>query len=157
MKANLLSALFVTAALLSCFQAFSQGSVDSKICYCWDNALPADFMSGTKAVYGRIGVMVSNGTVVTPAASQPVVFTIPFLKAGSGCYSRYSIYVTDSLNRKVHEQTIAQNKLVYAFQGCNKKYLVTLMAFSKSSSGSAGNCTARLNFTVNTKCLNSGN
>ena len=156
MKNLIFKALLIIVTWAYCTPAFSQGSTDSRVCNCWDDALPADFMSGTKAVYGRIGVMISKGTVVTPGASQPVVFTIPILKARSGCYSRYSIYVTDSLNRKVHEQTIAQNKLTYAFQGCNRKYLVTLLAFSKSSSGSAGNCTTRLNFTVHTKCLNSG-
>ena len=153
-KWNLISSfIFSLSVLFFPLASFSQGSADSRICNCFDVPVAGDFMKSTKAVYGRIGVVLSPGIELKPEQSQPVKFTVPVLKSKSGCISSYNIYITDSLNSKVYDKTSTENEISYAFPGCGKTYHVTLVAFSKSASGGDGNCSRRINFTVKTQCL----
>ncbi len=130
----------------------AQGSPDSRLCNCFAEPVPSNFMSGVKAVYGRIGIYLSPGVELPPKQLEPVKFTIPIIRSKQGCSSWYSIYVTDDANNKVYESASGNNEISHAFPDCNQTYTVVLMAYSKSANGGDGNCTRRITFTVKPKC-----
>lgn len=132
--------------------AWGQGSADSRVCNCFTQAVASDFLRSTRAVYGRIGLVLSAGMEIKPAQAEPVRFTLPVLPSKATCRSWYTIYVTDSLGAKVHEQTGNSNILDYTFPSCGQRYEVTLMAYSRSEAGSDGNCSRRLRFSVRPVC-----
>ncbi len=130
----------------------SQGTPDSRICNCFAEPVPANFMNGTKAVYGTVGIFLSSDTELPPKQSEPVRFTVPLIRSKQGCQSWYSIFITDELNRKVFESAGTSNEISYSFPDCERTYHVVLMAYSKSANSGDGNCSRRLNFRVKPKC-----
>jgi hypothetical protein len=138
-------------AMISVEKLIAQ-SPDSRICNCFTKALSPDFMLGTKAAYGRIGLFLSRDMELKPNQSQPVKFTIPVLEAKQGCTSSYTLYIADERGAKVYEVTGRNNELTYSFNDCSKTYEVRLLATAKSSKGGDGNCTRRVQFKVKPVC-----
>ncbi len=130
----------------------AQGSPDSRICNCFAEPVPDNFMRSAKAFYGSVGLALSPNIVLPPQQMQPVKFVLPVIHSKQSCSSWYSIYITDEGNRKVYEAAGANNEITYTFPDCGKTYTVMLMAYSKSIKGGDGNCSRRLNITVKPKC-----
>jgi hypothetical protein len=138
--------------LVCCTKGHAQAGADSRVCNCFVNAVPADFMLGSKALYGRIGIMLERGMQIKPQQSQAVKFVIPEIKSKPGCNSSYSIYITDEAGKKVYEAAGAGNEITYRFSECNKTYNILLMAYSSSAKGGDGNCTRRIAITAKPQC-----
>ncbi len=138
---------FATPVLVS-----AQGSPDSRICNCFTEPVPSNFMSGTKVAYGTIALYLSPGLELPPKQQERVKFTIPVLNSKQGCTSWYSIYITDERGNKVYESAGMNNEITYSFPDCEKTYTVQLLAYSKSANGGDGNCTRRISFVVKPKC-----
>lgn len=138
---------FATPVLVS-----AQGSPDSRICNCFTEPVPSNFMSGTKVAYGTIALYLSPGLELPPKQQERVKFTIPLLSSKQGCTSWYSIYITDEQNNKVYESAGMNNEITYSFPDCEKTYTVQLLAYSKSANGGDGNCTRRISFVVKPRC-----
>lgn len=127
-------------------------SPDSRVCNCFTKAIASDFMLGTKAVYGRIGLFLSRDLELKPNQSQPVKFTIPVLEAKQGCTSSYTLYIADERGAKLYEATGRNNEFTYSFTDCSKTYEVRLLATAKSVNDGDGNCTRSINIKVKPVC-----
>lgn len=130
----------------------AQPSVDSRICTCFSQPVNATFLQSTKAFYGRIGIVLSPGTVLKPAQGQPVRFQMPALPVAAGCTAYYRLYVTDSAGRKIYEAAGTRPDISYVFPGCGRNYEVQLMASASAASGREGNCSRSLRFQVVPPC-----
>lgn len=127
-------------------------SADSKICSCYSQAVSSDIMNGTKAIYGRIGVLLTRDLLLTPNESQAIKFIVPTLPLKVGCTPSYTMYVADERGAKVYELTKQTNEFSYTFPDCNKTYEVRLLATAKTTTGSAGNCTRSVFIKVKPVC-----
>jgi hypothetical protein len=127
-------------------------SPDSRVCNCFTKAVSSDFMLGTQAVYGRIGLFLSRGMELKPNQSQPVKFTIPVLEAKQGCTSSYTLYIADERGTKIYEATGRNNVFTYSFNDCSKTYDVSLQVTAKTVNGGDGNCTRGINIKVKPVC-----
>lgn len=139
-------------ALACITQVIGQGSADTRVCSCFTEAIPSDFLQRTKAVYGTVGVVLTPGIVIQPRQEQPVKFVLPVPAIKAGCRTAYTLYVTGADGQKVYEATGSSPEISYTFPACGQTYVVTLTAASRSSSGGEGNCTRRLNFKVTPQC-----
>lgn len=135
-----------------CIQHTNAQSPDSRVCYCFANPVSNDFMLGTRATYGHVGVTLSRGLELKPKQSERVTFTIPSLLSKQSCRSTYSIYIADADNKKIYESEGSVNTITYSFPDCNKTYNVVLMVHSKSAAGRDGNCSRRIDITVKPEC-----
>jgi hypothetical protein len=148
MKYAIILALLVSLSALE----LNAQSPDSRICNCFTKAISPDFMLGTKAAYGRIGLFLSRTMELKPNQTQPVKFTIPVLEAKAGCTSSYTLYIADERGNKVYEVTSRLNEFTYSFNDCSKTYDVSLQATAKSANGGDGNCTRGINIKVKPVC-----
>lgn len=138
--------------LLLLLQGGMAQSPDSRICNCFTDAVSPEFMTASKAVYGRVGVLLTRDLLITPNQSQSVKFTVPSMPVKAGCTASYTLYVADERGAKVYELTKQTNEFTYAFTDCNKTYEVRLLATAKSSAGSAGNCSRSIAIKVKPVC-----
>lgn len=133
-------------------QAVAQ-SPDSRICRCFSEAVTSNFMLGSKAIYGTVGVMISRDLELPPSPTQPVQFIIPTLPVRSGCQGHFSLYITNSRNEVLYNQTSTSNEFRYTFRNVNETYDVMLMATGRSVTGRDGNCSRSIRFTVKPRVL----
>ncbi|MFN8353279.1 MAG: hypothetical protein U0Y10_02430 [Spirosomataceae bacterium] len=153
MKTIRINHLVVMLILLAGFSQQTLGqSPDSRICNCFSDAVSSDFMQGTKALYGRIGLFVSRNTELTPNASQTVKFIVPKLPLKPSCQAQYSLYIVDETNRVMHEQYYTLPEISYTFSDCTKTYTVQIGATGKSAGGRDGNCSRLILFKVKPVC-----
>lgn len=148
---------FITRIVCVCVILFyhhhtNAQSPDSRICNCFTKAVLPDFMLASKAVYGRVGVVLSRNMLLTPNQSQPVRFEVPLLEAKTGCTSFYTLYIADERGNKVYELTSRSNQFTYTFADCSKTYDVILQVTAKSANGGDGNCTRGINIKVKPVC-----
>ena len=134
-------------ALLSVGKLNAQ-SPDARVCNCFTKAVSSDFMLGTKAAYGRIGVVLARDMELKPNQSQPVKFTMPVLEAKQGCTSSYTLYIADERGGKIYEATSRNNEFTYSFNDCSKTYEERLLVTAKSANGGVGNFMRSLYFRV---------
>jgi hypothetical protein len=127
-------------------------SPDSRICNCFSESVSSDFMLGSKAFYGKIGISLSRDMELKPQEGQDVKLTMPALPIKQGCQSQYRLYITDQNNQVVLDTTSPNGDISYAYGSCKKTYSVVLMATGKSATGSDGNCTRRITFKVKPQC-----
>ncbi|HMO34044.1 MAG TPA: hypothetical protein PKE07_13705 [Lacibacter sp.] len=127
-------------------------SADNKICYCFTQPVSSGFMTGTKAVYGTVGLFLTRDLLLTPNQSQPVKFTVPLLPVKADCQPSYTLYVADERGVKISEITKQSNEFSYTFADCNKTYEVRLLATARTTTGSAGNCTRSVFIKVKPVC-----
>lgn len=142
----------IIICLLSVVQIGRTQSPDSRICNCFSSTVSPDFMLATKAIYGTVGITINRNDEVKPNQSQQVKFVIPKLPIKQGCGGVYKILIRNETGATVFETEDSHNEFTYSFPDCNKTYSVTLMATAKASSGSGGNCSRTLNFTVIPQC-----
>ena len=133
-------------------QAIAQ-SPDSRICNCFSDAVSADVMTGTKAIYGSVGIMVSRNMELPPSPTQVVSFSMPILPLRYGCQAYYTMYITTSHNKVVYHVTSTQNVQKYIFKNGNETYNVQLLVTGKSATGGDGNCSRAIRFTVKPRVL----
>lgn len=143
--------IVLSVLLLLSKDALAQ-SPDSRICNCFSQAVSSDFMLGSKAFYGKIGLFLSRDMELKPQEGQSVRFIIPALPVKQGCQSQYHLYITDQNNQIVLDTTSPSGEIGYAFGSCKKTYAVVLMATGKSAAGGDGNCTRRVAFKVKPQC-----
>lgn len=127
-------------------------SSDSRICNCFTGAVSPAFMTASKAVYGRVGVLLTRDLLITPNQAESVKFTVPVLPVKAGCTASYTLFVADERGAKVYELTKQTNEFTYFFTDCNKTYEIRLLAAAKSSAGSTGNCSRSLPIKVKPVC-----
>jgi hypothetical protein len=145
--------LFISTTVLPLgYTSVKAQSPDSRVCNCFTKVISPDFMLGTKAVYGRIGLFLSRDMELNPNQSQPVKFTIPVLEAKQGCTASYTLYIADERGAKIYEVTARSNEFTYSFNDCSKTYEVRLLATAKSVNGGDGNCSRRINIKVKPVC-----
>lgn len=144
--------LLLLVYLMVPFYELKAQSPDSRICNCFTAAVAPEFMTQTKAVYGRVGILLTRDLLITPNQSQSVKFTVPPMPIKTGCTASYTLYVADERGAKVYELTKQTNEFTYAFADCNKTYEVRLLATAKSSAGSAGNCSRSIAIKVKPVC-----
>ena len=138
--------------LATSFTKIKAQSPDTRICNCFTKAVSPDFMLGTKAVYGSIGLFLSRDMEIKPNQSQSIKFTIPVLEAKQGCTSSYTLYIADERGVKIYEAASRNNEFTYSFMECGKTYEVRLLATAKSVNGGDGNCTRSINIKVKPVC-----
>ncbi|MFN8250954.1 MAG: hypothetical protein U0V75_03650 [Ferruginibacter sp.] len=139
--------------VMTCFAKSPQAqSPDSRVCYCFAEPVPDNFMQGTRALFGSSNVAVTRDLELRPQQLQPVSFQIPALPVTAKCRAVYTIYITDDQYKKVYESTGAVSTRSYSFPECNRTYHVTLMASGKSANGGDGNCTRQVIFKVTPQC-----
>jgi hypothetical protein len=139
-------------ALVVCLQKLNAQSPDTRVCNCFTKSIPADFMLGTKAGYGRIGMFLSRDVELKPNQSQPVKFTIPVLEAKQGCTTSYTLYIADERGTKIYEATGRNNEFTYSFNDCSKTYEIRLLTTAKSANGGDGNCSRSISIKVKPVC-----
>lgn len=148
LRLNFISVLCISFTVVQ--QANAQ--VDARVCYCFSQSVPDDFMFSSRAFYGTMGITLSRDIEIRPAQSDYVRFSIPKLPLQKGCSASYTLYVADMSGKKVFEATGQTGQFSYRFPACGTTYEVVLMAAAKSGKGSDGQCVRRVRFRVSPVC-----